>query len=419
MSDVEKLKILIIDDQESDIELVKYYASTLEYDCAFHVANSEKSTIQAIEEFQPDIILSDYQMGPFNGLMALEICSSRLPNTPFILITGYLGEELAVKIIKNGASDFLLKDKLGELPAAIIKALREKEEKKRKMQAEESLKATLLNLEYLVSKRTEELNATSSILEKALQNINDSITYARRIQQAMLFQHRKEDQLVGKSFIFFKPKDALSGDFYWCHVINHKQYIALVDCTGHGVPAAMLSIIGKQILDKVIIEQGISETNKILSAFDEELVKVLNQGTDEVKDGMDVALCSIDMAKKEVQFSGAYLPLYYFNQQKLKEIPGSRFPIGNPDPNLPPKIFDQVSFPFHPGDILYFSSDGYYSQFGGEKGKKMMKTRFKDLLVANAKKPLEEQKEALDKFLVDWSGKEEQVDDILVIGVQF
>ena len=177
---MEKLKILVLEDNHSDAELVKYHASTLDFDCEFRHANSRESFLETLENFIPDIILSDYNLNGYTGMQALEHCFSIFPNMPFIIVTGTLGDELAVKIIKDGANDFVLKKNLTQLPMAIIRALRETEEKRQKLVAEYQLKDTLTNLEILVEERTRELSEANKALKD---EVMERILVSRKLQE--------------------------------------------------------------------------------------------------------------------------------------------------------------------------------------------------------------------------------------------
>lgn len=278
---------------------------------------------------------------------------------------------------------------------------------------EQQLKRENRILEEKVAERTAEVVQKSKELEEKNKNITDSIRYAKRIQNAML----PTQESFTETFILFKPKDIVSGDFYWLARTEHKQLIAAVDCTGHGVPGAFMSIIGHNSLNKIVKEYHMDEPAAILEKLNRELILTLHQQNEdeEVKDGMDIALISIDIKTRELQFAGAYNPLYHFRNGELTEIKGDRTAIGRTSLSRP-HSFTNHSLMLEKGDVVYIFSDGYADQFGGPQGKKFKYSALKNLLREIKDKPMEEQKFILDETLEKWRGNLEQVDDVLIIG---
>lgn len=277
---------------------------------------------------------------------------------------------------------------------------------------------TMAMLEDKVAERTEELYRMNTVLEHRNHEITDSINYAENIQRAILSKYEDCTRLFPQSFVLWMPKDVVSGDFYWCYSTKKYDFIAVVDCTGHGVPGALMSIIANQMLGKVVGSHGFVEPKDILFHLDDAIISSLHQENGLVKDGMDMALCRVDKEKKELLFAGAQRPLYYHNGNELSEISGSKSGIGGFVSGSDLKIFSQTTIQYKQGDSFYLTSDGYYSQFGGEKGKKMMKKRFFELVSDIAGKPVSEQPELLRDYYIDWQNNEEQTDDVLVIGVR-
>jgi serine phosphatase RsbU (regulator of sigma subunit)/ligand-binding sensor domain-containing protein len=272
-------------------------------------------------------------------------------------------------------------------------------------------------LRNIINERTAEVVKQKEVIELKNKDITDSINYAKRIQEAILPTRENFSSLFPESFILFKPKDIVSGDFYWLSEKNGKAYIAAADCTGHGVPGAFTSMIGNALLNEIVNDRLIAEPGKILDALREGIIKALKQtGKEgESKDGMDISLCCVDLKTKELQFAGAYNPLYLVRNNELTEIKSDKFPIGISD-NLRP--FTNHKIGLHTGDTLYIFSDGYADQFGGPGGKKYMRKRLKELFLGFQHLPMQEQWALIDKSLVDWQGGAEQVDDILVIGIR-
>ena len=268
-------------------------------------------------------------------------------------------------------------------------------------------------LEEKVEERTQELAQKNK-------DITSSIQYAKRIQLAILPPLEQIYKHFPESFVVYKPKDIVSGDFYWFGVKNGKKIIATVDCTGHGVPGAFMSMIGHNLLNQIISENGITEPDLILNALHQGVQAALKQGTNVVdtSDGMDVALCSIDTQTNEVKYSGAYRPLYIVNGAEFKKIDADKNPIGGSQLD-PDRKFTCHTIQLKKGDTLYMSSDGYADQFGGEKGKKFMVKRFNELLLSMQDKNMQAQANELEQTFNQWKGSYQQVDDILVIGIRF
>lgn len=292
------------------------------------------------------------------------------------------------------------------------------ERKFAEQEKQEIYERTMSILEDKVLDRTKELHNINLILKTHNQEISDSINYANGIQKAVLPKVDDLPSMFSESFILWMPKDVVSGDFYWGHEDEKYKYVAAVDCTGHGVPGALMSIIANQTLNRVIIKNHHDEPSDILFKLHKSITKSLNQKDDLVKDGMDIALIRFEKATLKVTFAGAQRPMYYFDGNKMQEIPGNNKGIGGFSNLTEPEIYTQVTFQTKIGDIIYLNSDGYYSQFGGIKGKKMLKRRYLELLEQNANLPMSIQKEMLNKFFREWQGTEEQVDDVIVVGIK-
>jgi len=261
-----------------------------------------------------------------------------------------------------------------------------------------------------------ERKIAEDIIKEKNKDITDSIKYAKRIQEAILPPDKLVQQYLPESFILYKPKDIVSGDFYWIEKAGDKILFAAVDCTGHGVPGAFVSIVGHNGLSRAINEFKITQPSLILDKLNEIVGETFRQEDNkEVKDGMDIALCSIDFKNQTLEYAGAMNSLYIISNNELKEINADKQPIGAFDNR---KNFTNHSIKLKSGDHIYIFSDGYSDQFGGPKGKKFLYKRFQELLLSIHAKPMKEQKEILDKTIMDWKGNYEQLDDILVIGVK-
>ncbi len=225
-------------------------------------------------------------------------------------------------------------------------------------------------------------------------------------------------------FILYKPKDIVSGDFYFAlaHKTNEKEnekfYLCTADCTGHGVPGAFMSMLNISYLNESIIERKISKPNEILNHIREEIINSLNpEGSDEEsKDGMDCSLCAYDFKKMEMEFSAANNPVWLVRNKELTEYKADKMPVGKYHDATTP--FTSQTIKLQKGDIIYTFTDGYADQFGGPKGKKFKYKQLEDILMSNHEKDLDEQKEILSRKFEEWRGNLEQVDDVLVIGMK-
>jgi ligand-binding sensor domain-containing protein/serine phosphatase RsbU (regulator of sigma subunit) len=269
-------------------------------------------------------------------------------------------------------------------------------------------------LEEKVEVRTAEVVSKSIELEEKNRDITASIRYAERIQAAML----PPENYFNNTFVLFMPKDIVSGDFYWMYDSGLKQFIATVDCTGHGVPGAFMSIIGHNSLNKIVKENGIKRPSEILDRLNIEVVHALLQRSQKaVRDGMDISLLSYDTLEHYVEYAGAYQPLYHVRDGKVTVYRADRFPIGMIDGQAK-KSFTNHRVNVIKGDMLYIFTDGYADQFGGKDQKKFKSINVRRLLSEIYGYPEEEQKRLLEKAIRDWMGNIPQVDDILFVGTR-
>ena len=261
------------------------------------------------------------------------------------------------------------------------------------------------------------------MIELEIQNknkkITESINYAKRIQNAILPNSRVIGKALPDSFILYKPRDVVSGDFPWFVQIKDEIFIAAVDCTGHGVPGALLSLIGYFLLNDIVRSRKITEPGKILDLLDEGVTTTLRQDEDATtKDGMDIALCKINTTKREVEYAGAHRPLYVMKKGVMDEVKGNKFPIGG-------GIFkNQTNFTntkikLDAGDSIYFSSDGFPDQFGGAEGRKFGPKRVRDIIERVHTTPMQEAINVFDNEWESWRGETKQTDDVLLIGIKF
>ena len=386
---------------------------------------AKKESERAIEVKQKEIL----QIKQKEKLKELELAKSKseLDQRTTLLVFAFVGIGFVFVLLIISTRAFVIKQKANK------KLANQKDE--------------ILNINEEIQQANEEITAQRDEIEaqrdlvmdqkEKIEEVNkeltDSIHYARYIQSAILPQEDLRWKLLSEHFILFKPKNIVSGDFYWITKVEERTIIAAADCTGHGVPGAFMSMLGISFLNDIVNKEYITHSGVILRRLRKEVINALQQKGEygEQRDGMDIALCSIDFENLDLQFSGANNPLYLI-RDKEKEPVKEAIIFENSEVNLYEIKGDKMPIAFHDrmnkyqmneiklmkGDCLYMFSDGFPDQFGGEKGKKFKYKPFRELLLANAKKPMQQQIDMLDKTLKKWQGNFDQVDDILVIGIK-
>ena len=384
------LHILILEDSESDADLLIRFLKK-ENIIFNHTRVWDKNTfIEALHESNYDLIIADHSLPNFSGMEAYRIVKKSHNAIPFILVTGTVTENILTEYAKEGIDDYILKNNLLRLPSAI---------------------------ERVINKKKIEL--LSKKLEVALKDITDSIHYAKTIQNAMLPDSIMLSNNFPESFILYKPKDILSGDFYWFKSDENTFFMAAVDCTGHGIPGALLSMIGIEKLNSIV--HTTKNTSEILEKLNESIEIDLCQSTlyEHSQDGMDIALCSFHKDTKTINFAGANRPLWIIRkgQNEIEEIKGTKKAIGGINTMINPN-FENNKIQLEQGDTFFLFSDGFADQFGGENNKKITTNRLKKLLVNVQNETMEQQEKQISNYLENWKSGTEQTDDILVIGIR-
>jgi serine phosphatase RsbU (regulator of sigma subunit) len=256
------------------------------------------------------------------------------------------------------------------------------------------------------------------IIEETNKHITDSIKYAKRIQEAFLPTVENISTHLKNAFVIYKPKDIVSGDFYWIEKKENKILFAVVDCTGHGVPGAFMSIIGFNGLNQVVNEYNYTKPSEILTHLNKNISNTLRQKVEDskIRDGMDVAICSLDLENYTLEFAGAFSPLFIVRNGEVLKTKGDKHPIGN-FVGAEDFEFTNHELKLLPHDKIYIFSDGFVDQFGGPGGKKLKYNAFRNLLTDNHQKPMAEQKEVINAFFEHWRSGYEQIDDVCMIGV--
>lgn len=271
----------------------------------------------------------------------------------------------------------------------------------------------------LLNRRTTKiLKKQNLIIEEKNKNITDSINYAKRLQNAILPSIELINKLLPEYFILYQPKDIVSGDFYWISHHDNKIIIAAIDCTGHGVPGALLSIVGHNAINQTVNESGITEPAKILDSMNTIIKNILNrdEGRD-IKDGMDMALCTYDKTTGRLEYAGANNPLYVVSEKKLSITKASKVTIGTIGEHSVDGPVNH-SIQLKKGDCFYIFSDGYADQFGGPKNKKFKSSQLQKLLLSLTDFTMTDQKKLISEEFLKWKKNYEQVDDVLIIGVR-
>ncbi|HIE15472.1 MAG TPA: hypothetical protein EYP69_00960 [Bacteroidales bacterium] len=283
------------------------------------------------------------------------------------------------------------------------------------------LKNINIKLEKIIDERTKEIKEKSRDLEKKNELILNSIHYAKKIQDAIIPSENILQKCFPDSFIYFIPRDIVSGDFFWMHVLNtHETILALSDCTGHGVPGAFMSMIGNTLLNEIIKEKGIYDPKEILTQLHMGIVRTLQIDNEDniTGDGMDIVICKINTDKKTITIAGANQNVFLYTDDKLVDFTATIFSIGDPFARRQAVSFESNEFTYKKSFVLYLSSDGFYDQFGEKEGKKFSLKRFIQMLDKLRHLDADNQKKEIDKIFMNWKGQETQIDDVLMIGIK-
>jgi serine phosphatase RsbU (regulator of sigma subunit) len=341
----------------------------------------------------------------FSGLINgnIEINDSSAAGTVLIIMLLFSLISIPVAMSIYLSQDFALTNK----------RLIEEEKEKQQLIAEQKEQ-----LEIKVTEQTAEIRAQKEELQLKNEEVFSSIRYARRIQKSFLPPNNAVKNVLSDAFVLYKPKDIVSGDFYWTAIEGDNFLYATADCTGHGVPGAFMSLIGTSFLNKIVLERKVTRPDLILNELRENIIGALNpEGIEEeAKDGMDITLCSLNLKTLELEFASAFNGLYLVRNNELQDIKGDKFPVGKYDSDNKP--FNLHKIQLQKNDNIYTFSDGYADQFGGSEGKKLKTLNFKKLLMSIQDKTMDQQSLILNNHFEEWKGSLEQVDDVCVIGVR-
>ena len=405
-----KYPILYIDDEENNLISFK---STFRREYDIHVATSGQQGLEIMEQNEIHLVITDQRMAEMTGVEFLEKVMLLYPDCMRMIMTGFSDMDAIIQAINKGnIYRYIAKPwNREELKITIDSAFEVYNLKNQNKHLIEDLKEANLNLEQKVIERTRQI-------EQQSRNITDSIHYASRIQTALMLPSEELDRLLPSHFILNKPKDIVSGDYYWVSHKDNRIIVAVADCTGHGVPGAFMSIMGINLLNEIVSKTETLRANEVLNELRDHLIKSLGQTGHryEAKDGMEMALCVVDMESKQLQFSGAFRPMYLLRNEELIETKGDRMPIGIY--NEEEVSFTNKEIQVRDNDVFYLFTDGYVDQIGGPNKKTFKSKNFKQLLKDIHQRPLKEQKSILEKEHKTWRSDMEQIDDIMIMGVK-
>jgi len=374
----EKYRILYVDDEIDNLIIFK--AAFRRYYDVF-TATSAREGLEVLKKQDVQVLITDQRMPEITGVEFLENVIPDYPETIRMILTGFSDVEAIIQAINKGrVYQYITKPwDTDELKITIDNALesyRLKNENKQLIgdlkDANRQLEDYAMDLERKVEERTAEINHQKEIIEKKNEDITASINYAKHIQRVVLPEESRIAQAFEQSFILFKPRDIVSGDFYWFQEKTtpegrEKIIITAVDCTGHGVPGAFMSLIANEILNEIVNEKGILEADKILNELHKSVRKVLKQDQSDNRDGMDMSLCVIDKESKTIEFAGAKNSLIYVQNEEIATLKGDKYPIGGLQHGVE-RIFTKQFISYKDAPIsCYMLSDGYQDQFGGEE----------------------------------------------------
>ncbi len=418
LSQREVWKVLIVDDESEIHNVTRFALSDYEYKgkrLHFLSAHTGEEAITMLRENQ-DVALTllDVVMETNDaGLKVVERIRNELQNDfiRIIMRTGQPGQAPEEDvIIRYDINDYKNKTELTDkrLFTTITTGLRSYSDIM-------EIEGYRQHLEQKVKERTAEVVKAKEIIEKKNHEITSSINYAKRIQEAMLPYPEYIGRYLSDFFILFKPRDIVSGDFYWFSEGKGKIIISAVDCTGHGVPGAFMSMVGDANLKQIINAEGVTHPDLILNQLHERIRHSLKQAETQNRDGMDMAICTIDPQRQEMEFAGAKNHLVYLQAGEMKVLKGDRHPIGG-EQKEEKRAFTRHVISLEASTTAYLFTDGFQDQFGGAEGRKFMVRKLRKLFQEIHHHPMARQQEILDQTFREWKGENRQTDDVLIIG---
>jgi len=386
--------ILYIDDEQDNLTV---FYSTFRRNFKVHLANSGQEGLEIMKKHSIHLVIADQRMPEMTGIEFLEKIKLKFPDCIRMVLTGFTDVEAIIQAINKGrVYRYVTKPwNKDELKLTIERALETYNLKQQNRQLYTDLEEANLTLEKKVIERTEKI-------ESQRKELTDSIHYASRIQSALLPQKEEMDKHLPAYFILNKPRNIVSGDYYWFAQKDDKVVVSISDCTGHGIPGAFMSILGLAHLNEILNQSAVLKADEILNQLRRKVINSLHQTGkyDEARDGMEIALCVVDFNEQKLQYSGAFRPLYLIRDNDLTELKGDSMPIGIYHEDEIPFNYKELNF--NEKDIIYMFSDGYVDQLGGPDRKTFKSKKFKQLLIDMHQKPMDLQKEILENEFEAW-----------------
>ena len=406
----EKPHVLYVDDEPDNLTVFK---STFRRFYKIHTANSALEGIEILKENpQIEVIITDQRMPETTGVEFLEKILPDHPKAARMILTGFSDVEAIIDSINKGqVYRYITKPwNKDELQNTIDNAIQKHRQNNQNSELSADITEQLKNFEGEINQFKEDLYAKNI-------EINTNLAYSKKIQDVLLPDDQEITSNLKDSFIFYRPQNIVSGDFYWVIPFGQKVLVGVADCPGHGVYGGLMSTIAHSLLQEILNPGNLPSPDMILAALDKNIRKMLKQDETDLRDNIAISLCVIDKANNTLEFAGAKAPLVYIEEQKIHEIDGNRRPVGGIlKPNETERVFEKHIIALNPGQIFYLFTDGFQNQFGGPNHKKFRRDAFRELLLEIHHNPLENQEDLLLKRLKDWMREEIQVDDILVFG---
>ncbi|MFY7787457.1 MAG: SpoIIE family protein phosphatase, partial [Thermoflexibacteraceae bacterium] len=365
----------------------------------------------SVDGYEIILVISDYIMPKMKGDDFLIALHQTAPHIVKILLTGQANLEGITNAV-NHANLYRYLTKPWERNDLLL-TIEEGIKSYYKEKALEEKTVELLNMNLMLEKKVEERTKELQIKN---QNIQSSINYAKRIQQALLPTKEQITAVFPQNFVFYQPKDIVSGDFYWIYAVNQHRVVAVIDCTGHGVPGAFMTLITHAILSNIVVEKEIISPDKVLQVLHKEIIKVLKQDVNaHIRDGLDIALCVVNDENKTMEYAGAKSEIIFFQNNLLHTLEPDRFSIGGEIEKE--RAFTKHTIQLSSPTMCYLFTDGYKDQFGGEKKERFKTKRLKELLQAVYVREVEDQYSQLVVTITEWMNTHKQIDDMLVMGI--
>lgn len=436
MESIKNTKIVIVEDESIIALHLEETLKDLGYNVIANCLSGEEFLAMIDNQIIPDLVFMDIRLaGKLDGIETVEELKKKT-DIPVIYLTSNSNNTIIERAKQTKPAAFLVKPfDESQVYSAVEISMHSynknkeilAEQKKildlNQMQISELMETQnhLITATWRERELKEELQKTKSIIEAQNKKILDSINYAKRIQKAIIPDENALKDALGEYMMIYKPKDVVSGDFPWLYINGDYTYIAVVDCTGHGVPGAMMSLIGHLLLNDISNGEKIKTPADILNNLHKNLVSTLKQNLPDSNsnDGMDISICRINYKTSELLYAGAHRPLFGVINNEFVEIKGEKFPIGGMQYERKRVPFSNAELKFSKNDKVFMFSDGLPDQPGGEIGKKFTPSRIQEIIISNKENNLDAINTAFETNINDWMTGHKQIDDILLIGLSF